>query len=165
MLRYFELMSVVSIWTGCQVDAICNCAWSRLFAGIRYAPDAARTIVGDIERAVVAYGYSYGPAPDLSICGYKSGEEIFVLASGFAVLHGNANSLVASAIGAVPGAVFGCESIAVVFRWEVGFGGGVKGHSERGHVGLNQDVGSDDLGLELGMSAHEPGVLMATHVI
>src|SRR5438445_12517986 len=96
----------------------------QLLSGVGHSPDAARTIVGDVEGTIVTYGYSYGPAPDLSICGNKSCEEIFVFAGGFAVLHGNANHLVAQSFRAVPRAVFGGESVAGVFGLIVGFGGG-----------------------------------------
>src|ERR1700750_1903032 len=61
--------------------------------------------------------------------------------------------------------MFGCESVAVVFGWEVGFAGWVKGHSQRGHVGLNQYVRRDDFGLELRMGSHQPWVLMTSHVV
>jgi len=66
-----------------------------LFAGVRYTPNAARAVICNVESAIVTYGYSYRSAPDLSICGDKSGKEILVLASGFAVFHGNPDNLVA----------------------------------------------------------------------
>jgi hypothetical protein len=56
--------------------------------------------------------------------------------------------------------MFGCESVAVVLGWKVGFAGGVEGHSERGHVGLNQDIGGNHFGLEFRMGAYKSRVLM-----
>ncbi len=38
-------------------------------------------------------------------------------------------------------------------------------HLERSEVGIEQDVGDDDLGLQLGMFAHLPRVLNAAHVV
>src|SRR5260370_18345069 len=64
----------------------------------------------------------------------------------------------------VSGAVLGCEFVAVVLGWEAGFTGRVKGHSERGHVRLNQDIGGNDFGLELRMGAHKARVLMTSHI-
>src|SRR5216683_8346213 len=135
-----------------------------LFSRVGHAPDAARTIIGNVERSIVTYGYPYGPAPDLPICGDKSGKKILVLASGFAVLHGNPDNLVASAIRTIPGPVFGRESIAGVLGRESRFTGWVKGHSERGHMGLNQNIGSNDFGLKLRMRAHKSRVLMTPHI-
>jgi hypothetical protein len=66
-----------------------------LFAGVRYAPDAARAVVCNVESAIVTYSYSYRSAPDLSICSDKSSKKILVFAGGFAVLHGNPDNLVA----------------------------------------------------------------------
>src|SRR5579871_3485534 len=119
-----------------------------LFGGVRYAPDTARAVICHVESAIVTHGYSYRSTPDLSISGDKSDEKILVLPGGFAVLHRNPDDLVASAIRTVPGSVFGCESVTVVLGWKRGFVGGVERHSERGHMGLNQDIGGNDLGLE-----------------
>src|ERR1700722_9514176 len=131
---------------------------------ITYAPDAARTVICNVECAIMADGYSYRPTPDLSIRGDKSGKKILILAGGFAVLHGNPDNLVASTVRTVPGSVFRRESIAVVLGWEGRFTGRVKGHFERGHMGLNQDVRGNDLGLEFRMGAHKPRVLMTPHI-
>src|SRR4030088_2804328 len=83
-----------------------------LFPGVSHAPDAARTVICNVESAIVTYGYSYRSTPHLSIWGDKSGEKILVLAGGFAVLHGNPDDLVAYAMQTVPGSMFGCESVA-----------------------------------------------------
>jgi hypothetical protein len=135
-----------------------------LFSRVGHAPDAARTIVGNIESTIVTYGYSHWPSPDLSIRGDETGKKILVLAGGVAILHGNPDNLVASTIRSVPRPMLGRESITVVLRWEGGFTGRVKGHSERGHVGLNQDIGGNDLGLEFRMGTHKARVLMPSHI-
>src|ERR1700729_3405495 len=135
-----------------------------LFGDVRYAPDTARAVICHVESAIVTHGYSYRSTPDMSICSDESGKEILVLAGGFAVLHGNPDNLVASAICTVPGSVLGCETVAVVFGWECRLTGRVKGHSERSHVGLNQDIGGNDLRFEFRMSAHQSWVLMTAHI-
>src|ERR1700723_93778 len=40
---------------------------SLRFSGVGYAPDAARSVVCNVESAIVTHGYSYRSAPDLSI--------------------------------------------------------------------------------------------------
>ena len=61
---------------------------------------------------------AYRPTPDLAIGGDEAGEEVVVLAGGVAVVHGDADDLVAGAVLAVPAAVLGGEGVAVVLRWE-----------------------------------------------
>src|SRR5271168_2782807 len=140
---------------------------SALLAGVADAPDAAGAVVGDVEGAVVADGDADGTAPDLAVSGDEAGEEVLVLAGGLAVLHGDADELVAATVGAVPGAVLGREAVAVILRGEARRGGrrggGVEGHAERGHVGLHEDVGGEDLVLQLRMRAGQARVLVATH--
>ena len=80
--------------------------------------------VAELESAIMTYGYSYWSAPDLSICSDKSRKKILILARSFAVLHRNPDDLVTSAIRAVPGPMFGCESVA---NLPVAFAGGVIG--------------------------------------
>jgi hypothetical protein len=59
-------------------------------------------------------------------------------------VHGDADDFVAGAVGAVPGAVFGGEGIAVILLGELA-GMRVEGHLKRSHVRLNENVGGDDL--------------------
>ena len=58
------------------------------------------------------------PTPDARIVNREAGHEIFGFASGHAILHSNANDLVAGRFGAVPGAVLRREDIILVFRWD-----------------------------------------------
>jgi hypothetical protein len=107
-------LATVGMWVSCLLET----QDGLLFAGVRYAPNAARAVICNVESAIVTHGYSYRSASDLSVRGDKSGQKILVLARGFSVLHGNPDNLVASAIRTVPGTVFGCESVAVVFGWK-----------------------------------------------
>src|SRR5271168_2397419 len=135
-----------------------------LFAGVGHTPNAARAVICHVESAILTHGYSYRAAPNLSICRDESGKKILVLTSGFAVLHRNPYNLVASAIRTVPRPMLRCEAVAVILGWEGGFASGVKGHSERSHMGLNQYIRGNDLGLELRMGAHQSRILMTPHV-
>lgn len=96
----------------------CRCVF-YLFAGVGDAPDAPGAVVGDVEGAVVACGDAYGAAPDLAVGGDEAGEEVLVLAGGVAVAHGDADDLVAAAVGAVPGAVLSGEGVTGVFGGEL----------------------------------------------
>src|SRR5277367_6719378 len=113
-----------------------------LVANVSDVPDGARTIVGDEQAAVFRNGDPYGAAPHLAVFSDETGEEVFVAAVGVTVVHGDADDFVASAVGAVPGAVFGGESVTVIRPGEPATGG-VEGHLQRGHMGLNQDVRSN----------------------
>jgi len=143
-------------------------------------PDAAGAVVGDEEAAVVAYSDANRTAPDLAVGSDEAGEEVVVLAGGFAVFHGDGDDFVAGAVEAVPGAVLGGEGIACIVDWErldvrrAGFCAriayvdgeerGIEEHLKRGHVGLDEDVGcADGLGdvgaLAVGLVAGEGGGL------
>ena len=99
------------------------------------------------RRAVVGDGDADWPAPDLAVGGDEAGEEVVVLAGSMAVVHGDVDHLVASAIGAVPTPMLGGEGVAVDSRpGNCSFLRGVKNHLQRSHVRLDQHVGSDDLG-------------------
>jgi SOS response associated peptidase (SRAP) len=71
----------------------------------------------------------------------------------------------ADAIGHAKGSGhLGRKSVTVRSGWEGEFTGRVKGHSERGHMGLHQNVGDNDLGLEFRMGAHKPRIPDASHI-
>ena len=86
----------------------------RSFADVGDVPDGAGAVVGDEHAAVFGDGDAYGTAPDLAVFGDETGEEVFIAAVGVAVVHGNADDLITGAVGAVPGAVFGGEGVAVI---------------------------------------------------
>src|ERR1700733_5256153 len=159
MVRNLEIMSVISSWIDYS-----RLSMVSLFAGVRNAPNAARAIICNVDSAIMAHGYSYRSAPDLSIRGDKPGKKILILAGGSAVLHGNPDHLVAPAIRTIPRPVFRCESVTVVLGWEHGLTGRVKRHSERCHMRLNQYVWRNDFGFEFRMSAHKSWVLMSPHI-
>jgi hypothetical protein len=83
-------------------------------------------------------------APDLAVFGDEAGEEVFVAAAGVAVVPGDANDFVAGAGDTVRGATFGGKDVVIIL-----LGGlasrGVEGHVVRGHMGLDEDTGSDPL--------------------
>src|ERR1700728_1375482 len=66
---------------------------SELLAGIGYVPDASCAVVRNEHAAVFRDCDTYGPAPDLSLFGYKSREKVFVASVGVAVVHRNADDL------------------------------------------------------------------------
>ena len=116
-------------------------------------PNGAAAVVGDEHAAVCAEGDAYGAAPDVAFRCDEPGEEVFVAAFGLAVVHGDADDLVASSFGSVPGAMLGGEGIAVILEREVLFGSGSECHLERRHVGLDEDVGNDDLAAQIDVLA------------
>src|SRR3954471_13298862 len=85
-----------------------------LFAGVDDVPDGVGAVVRDEEGAILGFCNTDGATPDVPVADGEAGEEVFVLASGMAVLHGQANDFIAGALGAVPGAVFACEAISFV---------------------------------------------------
>ncbi len=108
-------------------------------------PDGAGTVIGDEQAAIFGDRDTYGAAPYLAVFGDEAGEEVFVAAIGVAVVHRDADDFVARAVGTVPGAVFRGKGVAVILLWELFFMVGIEDHLERGHVGLNEDVGGDHL--------------------
>ena len=74
----------------------------ELFTGVDHAPDTARAIVGYIEVTVRAYGDTYRPSPNLAVLCEEAGEEVLVTSVGTPIVHGDANNLIASAVGTVP---------------------------------------------------------------
>src|SRR5580658_2035658 len=111
-------------------------------------PNGAGAIVGDEQATVFGDGDAYGAAPDLAVFRDETGEEVFVTAVGVAVVHGDVNDFVAGAVGAVPRAVFRGESVAVILTGELA-GRWVESHLKRGHVGLDENIGSNNLGGEI----------------
>src|ERR1700735_5629921 len=95
-----------------------RCLVRGLLAGVGNVPNAPGAVVGDEEGAVVGYGDADGTTPDLAVGGDEAGEEVFILTGGVTVAHGHANDLIATAFGAVPGAVLGCEGVAGVLGGE-----------------------------------------------
>src|SRR5271166_3576532 len=112
-------------------------------------PDRAGAIVGDEQAAVFGDRDAYRPAPDLAVIGDEAGEEVFVAAVGAAVVHGDVNDFVAGAVGAVPGAMFRSKGVAVKLLRKLFLLVGIKDHLERGHMGLDEDIGSNNLGGEI----------------
>ena len=139
----------------------CGPGW--LFAGVGDVPDGAGGVVGDVEGAVGAGSDADGASPDFAIGEDEAGEEVLIVAGGVAgLVERDADDFIAGAGGAVPGAVFGGEDVALVLGGELG--AVVKGHFQRGVVGLEEDVGVDEFGLQLGVGAGVAGILVAADV-
>lgn len=58
-----------------------------LLAGVRDAPHRIGCVVGHIERAVRARGYTGGTPPDRAICVDEAGHKVFVLSCRGAIGH------------------------------------------------------------------------------
>src|SRR3989442_5247828 len=111
-----------------------------LFTGVGHAPDTPRAIVGDVKRTVLAYRDAYRAAPDVTVGSDEACEKVFIFAGCLAILHGDANDLIAAAVRTVPRPVLCGKSIAIVLCREAGFAFWIERHSERGHVRLDEDV-------------------------
>src|SRR5262245_33099181 len=73
----------------------------------RHAPDHPIAILGHQQRSVLRHRDAHRSSPHLLVADHKPRDEILVLAGRLAVLHPDADHLVAGALGAVPGAVLG----------------------------------------------------------
>src|SRR5262249_53335064 len=98
-------------------------------AAISNSPDDSGAVVCDQECAVFCYGDADGAAPDVSFGRDEAHQKVFVIAGCLAVLHGNANDLVAGSPRPVPGTVFGGECVEPVLFRELA--AGVKRHAQR----------------------------------
>src|SRR5271156_4417810 len=112
----------------------------RSFADVSDVPDRARTVVGDEQAAVLGDGAAYGSAPHLAVFCDETGEKVLEASIGMAAVHRDADDLIAGAVGAVPGAVFGGEGVAVILLGKL-TSGRIKGHLERRHVRLDEHIG------------------------
>src|SRR5205807_9901735 len=110
-------------------------------------------VVGDQEGAAADDEEADGAAPDLGAgrVDHEAGHEVLVAAAGASAGERDAHDLVAGAQGAVPGAVEGDEGVAAVGGGERG--PGVEAAAERGGVRLEEDVGDDRLGDQVGAGA------------
>src|ERR1700676_3347786 len=129
---------------------------------MRNPPDRAVAVFRHQQRAVVCNGDTDRPSPHLGIVDHKPGDEILVLAGGDPVLETNANDLVARAPGSVPRAVLGGKAVADMV-------GGkciavVEYEAERSRMGLDQNVGSGNLPLQIGALAGVPWILVAADI-
>src|SRR3569833_4109621 len=88
---------------------------SELLAGVGDVPDGVGAVVGYEERSVFALSDTDRATPHFVIAYGEAGKEVFILAGGAAVLHGQADNFVSTALGAVPGAVLAGEAVALEF--------------------------------------------------
>src|ERR1700730_10557911 len=77
-------------------------SFGRLLTGVDDVPDRLRAVVGDKQRPILAHRYADRPAPDLAIRRHEARKEVFILSGRMAVPHGDADDLIAGAMGAVP---------------------------------------------------------------
>lgn len=115
------------------------------FPRLADAPDGFGTVVGDEERPVEGDGYTDRTAPDVAIVYDESGHEIFVFSAGMAgLVKRHANQFIANANGFVPGAMFGGEDVACIFRRKLL--AVVEGQLQGCVVRIQNHVGCDDFG-------------------
>src|SRR5208282_4357741 len=124
-------------------------------AGIRDPPDGTRAVVSHKERAVRRHGHADRTAPDVSIPGDETDQEVFVLSRGLTVFHWHADHLVAGPAGTVPRAMLGSKRVEPVLLRELA--AVIEGQVERRRVRLNKHVGNNHLVLELGVLSLVPG--------
>src|SRR6266568_230537 len=88
---------------------------------LRHAPDDARAIVRDKQRAVRRYGHAYRTPiyAGLLGIGHEPRQEGLGISGRLAVLEWNENHLVALSYRAVPGAVFRQKHPAAIFFREL----------------------------------------------
>src|SRR6185437_2622833 len=105
------------------------------------APDRVRSVVGDKQRSIGPDGHAHRTPPHLAVLGDEAGEEVLIAAERFAVLHRNANHLVARTNRLVPGPVLAREDVAAILLRELmPF---VEHHLERGIMRLQQHIGNN----------------------
>src|SRR5205085_1064078 len=128
-----------------------------------HAPDRVVAVLGEQLRAVLCRGDADRPAPYRRIVNDEAGDEVLVFAGRHAVVHDRADDLVAGAGRAIPGAVLGGKDAAAVFGREPV--AGIDRELQRGRMRLEQDVGNDDLVLEVGPLALVARVFVRADVI
>src|SRR5580704_13956112 len=132
-------------------------------AGVAYAPDGFRAVVGDHQGAITRDRYAYGASPNVTVRGYKAGEEILIFAGRMpGLMQGNANHFVAHTHRLIPRPVFGSENIALVFSRQLR--AVIEGHLERSAMRLQQNIRSNDLVLQLGMLALVTRILVPADI-
>jgi hypothetical protein len=80
---------------------------SRLFPRITHPPDAVGAVVGDQQAAVLCDRDADRAAPDIAAFRDEAGQEVLVLAGGFAMDDGDGDDFIARAARAVPRTVLG----------------------------------------------------------
>src|SRR5579863_3596399 len=128
------------------------------------AIDDAGLIEGDQQGAVGGGGYAYGTAIDQTFAGVgdEAGEERNRIGGRLAILEGDESDLIAGALGAVPGAVLGDESAAVVAGRELF--AAVESELKRSDVGAKKDIGDYGLGDQVGFRREHARVHVAADV-
>src|SRR4051794_22423456 len=82
-----------------------------LLPGVGHPPDRPRAVIRHHQGPVLGHGHASRAAPDVALLGDEAHEEVFVLAGRLAVLHRDADDLVAGATRPVPRAVLGGEGL------------------------------------------------------
>src|SRR5678816_3931843 len=132
-------------------------------AGVADPPDRVRRIVADQQRTVRRDRHANRTAPYLAAIEHEPGEKILVLAARLsALVQRHADHFVASARGAVPGAVLGRENVAAII------GGKLRAVVERQLQGramrLQQNIRDDDFAHEVAAFARMAWILMRADV-
>src|ERR1700739_352965 len=100
--------AIRSFLPGCALCGVAGMVLSggallRVAARVNDAPDGVRTVIGNEEGAIGRHGDADRAPPDVAVVDSKTGDEIFVLATGFAgLVHRHADHFVSGANAAVP---------------------------------------------------------------
>src|SRR3984893_8855034 len=95
-------------------------AFQVIGARIADAPDGVRAVIGYQQRSVLSHGDADRPSPHVSIVDHKSGQKIFVLATGPGCLvQRYTDHFISGAHRTVPRTVLGCENVSLIFGGEL----------------------------------------------
>src|ERR1700722_19000988 len=131
----FPMWKIQSVSCSTAANIASRCSRSPLVSD---APDRAVTVLRDQERAVARDRDADRASPHIGIAGDKAGHEVLIFAGRNAVLHTDADHLIARALRTIPGAVLGGKAVAAIFRRECA--AFVERQPERGRMRLDQDV-------------------------
>src|SRR5215471_15796475 len=126
-----------------MTPSVCLTIASALLAAVANTPDAAGAIIGNVKISMKANRDTYRPSPHLAILGDETCQKVLVTAVRLAITNRDAYDVVTGSNSAVPRAVLGCECVAVILLGEFP-AAGIEGHLEGSHVGLDDNVRSND---------------------
>src|SRR5215469_4336602 len=129
---------------------------------IGYPPDRSVGILRYEECAVVGDRNANRPSPHFGVVGNKPGKKVLVLAGRNSIPKPNPDYLVSGALRSVPRSVFGGEAVAAIFRRK--HPAIVEHQAQGSRMGLDEDVGSGDLSLQIGAFTGMPRVLVVPDI-
>ena len=102
------------------------------------------------------------PSPHFGVVGNKPGKKVLVLTGRNPILKPNPDYLVSGALRSVPRSVLGGEAVAAIFRRK--HPAIVEHQAQGSRMGLDEDVGSGDLSLQIGAFTGMPRVLVVPDI-